>query len=154
MRWAVVQLRERAEPLPVSTLYVLVRKVVPGVEIRCPAADHGVLAVDHPMANYAFIEGTGITTSHVLRLERAKDIERVLCVPGTKRPHLLTDRELAAMRTERMPTFCPGQRVTVTAGDFLGLEGDVVTTTPDGVIVEMRLWSGIRQVAIDPKQLT
>jgi hypothetical protein len=79
--WAVLLLHERAQGVEVASLELDWHRYLPDAIFYVPAARAGRLAVDHPLNSYAFVVASN--PGQILKLDRSRYIEGVLCVPQT-----------------------------------------------------------------------
>lgn len=141
VNWAVLQLRDGIGlSLSVQELERELLARWPNRQLKFPATKQGHLDLDNPLSAYVFIEPP-VETNLATRL-----VSAVLRDPTTHLPVLVSDEDLAAMRP--LPPFPPvGTTVTVTAGDYAGLEGVVVEIRGKTCKVLVELWS-CKQVLI------
>ena len=135
VNWAILQLRDGIGlSLSVQELERELLARWPNKQLKFPATKQGHLDLDNPLSAYVFIEPP-VDTNLATRLVAA-----VLRDPTTHAPVLVSDADLAAMRP--LPPVPPvGTTITVTAGDYAGLEGVVVEVRGKTCKVLVELWS-------------
>lgn len=145
--WAVVSLQEFAEGLPLPDLLRDLRRHLPGGTFYFPAFRKGQLQPDDPLAAYVFVVANR-SDRRLLRIERSRYVDRVLCLPHSRCISRLTDQELHRMVTPAAPRLTTGQTVLIQAGDWSGLEGVVVTVLKARVRLRVQLHSRREDVTL------
>lgn len=147
--WAILQLREVSDPLPVEEIQRDLLAYCPHAQLHFPATKAGLLDRENPLSAYLFVR-----TPASLKLERSQFVTRFLRDPVTHRIQKITDAELSAMAPAvLLPPL--GATVRITNGDFEGLEATVVDSTPEQQIVALvELWSRQALVTLQPNEFT
>lgn len=146
-QWAVLQLREHSDPIPVSDLERDLLARWPQAVCRFPAVKQGVLDRDNPLSLYVFVKAPVST-----KIEASLYAAHLLREPSSHRLYKVSDRELEEMVAP--PALPPlGTLVRVTAGDWADMEGVVVAQNCTQVSVLLELWSKKAVVALLPNEL-
>lgn len=143
--WAIICLHEFAEPLPASELLRDFRRHLPGGSFYFPKV--GREQAENPLAAYVFVVANR-TDRMLLRMERSRYVEKVLCTPRSRSVTRLSDQELHRMVAPRNAVLQAGQTVTIRAGDWAGLDGVVLTVLKDRVRLRVKLWSRSHEVTL------
>jgi hypothetical protein len=147
-QWAVLQLREPGEALPVADLERDLLARSPQTVMRFPAIRAGLLDRDNPLSAYVFVKHPTASLS----LEASQYAARYLRVPGTSRLQVVTEAELKQMAVP--PALPPtGTLVRVIAGDWSDMEGIVVAQNCTKVAVLLELWSKRAVIELPPSEL-
>lgn len=150
LNWAVLQLREPCEALPVATLEQDFSTRWPHPQpmvVRFPATRAGLLDRENPLSAYVFVRWPAS-----LMLETSPYATRYLRIPGSSRLQLVADAELKQMVTPPVLPPC-GTLVRVTVGDWSDMEGVVVAQNCSKVSVLLELWSKRTVIDLPPSEL-
>lgn len=145
--WAVLSLHDYAEHLPVEEVARDLKRHLPRGRFFFPAVRHGAIEPTSPLAAYVFVMANHADRT-LMALQRSRFVEHVLCMPRTRRVTRLTDPELRRMVEPPQVVYKRGQWVTITVGDYGGMDGKVVTVLARRVRVRLTLWSRTLEVLI------
>lgn len=144
--WAVLQLRDQTDPLPVADLERDLLARWPAAICQFPAVKQGLLDRENPLSAYVFVR-TPISP----KLETSPYATRFLRDVTSRKLQKVSDTELRAMvAPPALPP--PGTMVRVTAGDWADMEGVVVSQNCTQVGVLLELWSKKAVVDLAPTE--
>lgn len=145
--WAVLQLREQSDPIPVADLERDLLAHWPQAVCKFPAVKQGLLDRDNPLSLYVFVKAPVSP-----KIESSLYASRLLREPGSSRLQKVSAAELEQMvAPPALPP--PGSVVRVTAGDWADMEGVVVAQNCTQVSVLLELWSKKAVISLSPNEL-
>lgn len=144
--WAVICLHDPGDT-HLQALHHEFSRHYPDGQFYFPAVIGDCIDATSPLAAYVFV--VRACEPAILKLEACPRVSAVMR-DHTGHPARVTDEELLAMVHSRPLTYLrAGQRVAVTAGDWSGLEAEVLRARAGQVHVRVHLNSQTRDLTLD-----
>jgi len=159
--WAIIQLSESAEANLVVDVERDLRRHLPddGTELIFPAVTKtGTFSEDNPYANYVFVACPSISDSQLIKVEASRFVDSVLCIPGGagrwRSVSWMSDEDMKATAAiAHFDSLLPGIPVKVISGEWIGLEGVLISVFGSKAKIEILLRSRKRLINLDRDEI-